>query len=241
VLDGDQTPKDDDQAAISTEIAGGSTSFGTARRRDRPRSSGRLLSYAEPRTETNLEPSEDGSEDADLRRQTATAAVNFVIEREREEGHQVQEMPFNNEGFDLQRTTADGSTEYIEVKGQSGLWTEMGIVLTPAEMQYAQRFRERYFLYVVEFANEPERRTLYRIQDPFGKVMQFRFDSGWKAIATMGTIEPAAGLKIQLEEGIGTIVDVRRAGQFFSLRVQISDAAPKTVLFVPGKMRLLSA
>lgn len=242
VLDRGQTQKDDDQAAIISEIAGGSTSLGAARRRDRPRSSGRLLSYAEPRILTDQEPSEEGSEDSELRRQTAMAAVNFVIERERQEGHQVHEMPFNNEGFDLQRTTADGSTEYIEVKGQSGLWTEIGIVLTPAELQYALRFRERYFLYVVEFANEPERRTLYRIQDPFGKVMQFRFDSGWKAIAMKtDTIEPAAGLKIELEDGIGTIVDVRRAGQFFSLRVQIADAAPKTVLFVPGKMRLLSA
>lgn len=242
VLDGGHAREDDGQAVISPEIAGDGTPVGAARRRDRPRSTGRLLSYAEPSAENDRDPPEDGGEYAELRRQIAMAAVNFVIERESEEGHQVHEMPFNNEGFDLQRTTADGSTEYIEVKGQSGLWTEMGIVLTPAELQYAQRFRERYFLYVVEFANEPERRTLYRIQDPFGKVMQFRFDSGWKAIATTSdTIEPATGLKIELGEGIGTIVDVRRAGQFYSLSVQIADAAPKTVLFVPGKMRLLSA
>ena len=242
VLDADQKPQDDGQAVISGETDGDSTPFSAAPRRDRPRSSGRLLSYAEPRIDNNREPSEEAGQDAELRREIATAAVNFVIKREREEGHQVQEMPFNNEGFDLQRTAADGSMEYIEVKGQSGLWTEMGIVLTPAELRYAQRFRERYFLYVVEFANDPERCTLYRIQDPFGKVMQFRFDSGWKAIAaTSDIIEPAAGLKIQLDEGIGTILEVRRAGQLFSLRVQIADAASKTVLFVPGKMRLLSA
>lgn len=242
VLNGVQAPHDDGQAVINSEKERDSTPSGEARRRDRPRSSGRLLSYAEPRTGNDREPSEEAGQDAELRREIAMAAVNFVIEREREEGHQVQEMPFNNEGFDLQRAAADGSMDYIEVKGQSGLWTEMGIVLTPAELQYAQRFRERYFLYVVEFANDRERRTLYRIQDPFGRVMQFRFDSGWKAIATTTeTIEPAAGLKIQLDEGIGTIVEVRRAGQFFSLRVQIADAAPKTVLFVPGKMRLLSA
>jgi len=242
VHDGDKTPQDYGQAVIDSETEGDSAPSGAARRTDRPRSSGRLLSYAEPRAGNDREPSEEAGQDAELRREIAMVAVNFVIEREREEGHQVQEMPFNNEGFDLQRAAANGSMEYIEVKGQSGLWTEMGIVLTPAELQYAQRFRERYFLYVVEFANDPERRTLYRIQDPFGKVMQFRFDSGWKAIATTtDTIEPAAGLKIQLDEGIGTIVEVRRAGQFFSLRVQIADASPKTVLFVPGKMQLLSA
>jgi len=241
VLDGDQKPQDDGQAVISGETDGDSTPF-AARRRDRARSSGRLLSYAEPRIDNNGQPSEEAGQDAELRREIATAAVNFVIEREREEGHQVQEMPFNNEGFDLQRTAADGSMEYIEVKGQSGLWTEMGIVLTPAELRYAQRFRERYFLYVVEFADDTERRALYRIQDPFGKVMQFRFDSGWKAIATTSDIiEPAPGLRIQLEEGVGTIVGVRRAGQFFSLQVQVLGDASKTVLFVPGKMRLLSA
>jgi hypothetical protein len=236
------TPTDSGRGVISGETEGDSTPVGAARRRDRPHSSGRLLSYAEPHIENDRDASEEEAEAAEQRRQTAMAAVNFVIGREREDGHQVEEMPFNNEGFDLQRTTADGSMEYIEVKGQSGIWTEMGIVLTPAELQYAQRFRERYFLYVVEFANDPERRTLYRIQDPFGKVMQFRFDSGWKAIAkTSDTIEPAVGLKIQLEEGIGTIVSVRHAGQLISLQVQIGEAAPKTVVFVPGKMRVLRA
>jgi hypothetical protein len=241
-LDAGLTPQDNGQAVVNAEIAGQGTFSGGSPRRDRPRSSGRLLSYAEPRAGILQEPSEEGSEEADRRRQIAAAAVSFVIESEREAGHQIEEMPFNNEGFDLQRTNSDGSTEYIEVKGQSGLWTETGIVLTPAELQYAQRLRDRYFLYIVEFANDPERRALYRIQDPFGKVMQFRFDSGWKSIATStNALEPAAGFRIELEEGIGTIVDVRRAGQFYSLRVQIANSAPKTVLFVPGKMRLMSA
>jgi len=150
-------------------------------------------------------------------------------------------MPFNNEGFDVQRTASDGSTEYIEIKGQSGLWTEVGITLTPSELLYAQRFRGRYFLYIVEFATQPERRTLYRIQDPFGKVTQFRFDSGWKGIATTADIvEPAPGLKIELPEGLGRIIEARRAGRFFQLQVQLGEHPTRTVLFVPGKMRLVS-
>lgn len=215
---------------------------GTLRKTDRPRSSGRLLSYAEPHPgheESALIDESDGSEQ---RRQIAVEAVNFVMERERQEGQQVEEMPFNNEGFDLKRTSADGSMEYIEVKGQTGLWNDAGIVLTPAELHFAHRFRERYFLYVVEFANDPERRTLYRIQDPYGKVQQFRFDSGWKAVAvTADIIEPAVGIKIECSDGIGTIVEVRRAGQFYTLRVQLGEGPPRSVLFVPGRMRLLSS
>jgi hypothetical protein len=165
-----------------------------------------------------------------------------VLEQERQEGHQVNEMPFNNEGFDVERVGNDGSTQYIEVKGQSGLWTESGIALTPMELVYAHRYRERYFLYIVEFALEPQRRRLYRIQDPFGKVTQFRFDSGWKGVATTADIvDPAPGLKIELPEGLGTIVEARRAGKFFRLQVQLAEGSQKTILFVPGQMRLVGS
>lgn len=199
---------------------------------------GRLLSYAEPRSHADDGVAGD-SLDAQVRHEVSIAAVSFVVERERAAGHEIQEMAFNNEGFDLKRIAPDGSIDYIEVKGCSGLWTEAGIVVTPKEVEYAERFRERYFLYVVEFATDPERRSLFRIRDPFGKVAQFRFDSGWKAIAdTSDLVEPVAGLQIEFPGGMGTILEGRRAGRFFTLKVQCEGGVPRSMVFVPGKMRL---
>ena len=208
----------------------------------RSRRTGRLLSYAEPLAPDEARNGEEAAEpdvDDAERRAVAAAAVAFVLEQERKENHSVEEMPFGNEGFDILRRAEAGVEEYIEVKGQSGPWTEAGVALTPPELRHAERVRARYFLYVVEFARDPERRMLYRIQDPYGKVGQFRFDSGWKGTATtLDEIEPAVGMEIELSQGTGTIVKVQQSGQFFQLDVQIGDAAPTRVMFVPGVMRL---
>lgn len=231
-------PRESDESVAGDATRAQVNTHRPARSSDRSEPSSRLLSYAEPHSRTDDHPTSD-SVDAQLRREVSAAAVSFVVERERAAGHEIQEMAFNNEGFDLQRIAPDGSIEYIEVKGCSGLWTEAGVIVTPKEVEYAGRFRERYFLYVVEFATDPERRRLFRIQDPFGKVAQFRFDSGWKAIAeTSELVEPVAGFQVEFSDGTGTILEVRRAGRFFALQVQCEGAPPRSMLFVPGKMRL---
>ena len=83
------------------------------------------------------------------------------------------------------------------------------------------------------------RRVLYRIQDPFGKVLQFRFDRGWKDVAiTHDITEPAEGLQVQLPEGYADILSVRRSGSFFSLEVRMPTGAAKRLTYIPGQMPL---
>jgi hypothetical protein len=214
-----------------------STSWGSLpRSRER---TGRLLSYAEPHSDETTTSPEFEQDSAAERRRISDAAVALVLEREHAEGHQVREMDFANEGFDILRTLPDEADEYVEVKGLAGRWTEVGVALTPSELRYAERYRSRYFLYVVEFATDPVRRTLYRIRDPFGKTLQFRYDSGWKGVSTtLDITEPAVGMCIDLPSGTAHIQEVHRRGQFFSLTVQTAQGERLTTLFVPGKMRL---
>lgn len=201
--------------------------------------SGRLLSYVEPNSnETSTDQEHERDTGVELR-QIADAAVTYVLERERAEGHQVIGMDFANEGFDILRTVANSADEYIEVKGLAGRWTEAGIALTPAELRLAERYRARYFLYIVEFATEPARRALYRIGDPFGKTKHFRFDSGWKGMSKPDEItEPVVGMLVDLPSGTALIQEVQRRGLFFNIAVQTALGAHTQILFIPGKMRL---
>jgi hypothetical protein len=76
-------------------------------------------------------------------------------------------MVANNPGFDMRSTAPDGSDErVIEVKGLSGEWGEAGVPLSVIQFHMAQQEGENYWLSVVEYANQPEKRRLTRIQNP---------------------------------------------------------------------------
>jgi hypothetical protein len=201
------------------------------------RSSGRLMSYAEPLSSSDRETTGNASNEERL--SIAKAAVDFVLDSERKNGHDVVEMPFTNEGFDIRRDS-EGREEYIEVKGLSGAWGAEGIVLTPAELRMAERQREHFWLYVVEYATDPSLRRLYPIQDPFGKTNQFRFDSGWKS-AMSGTevLDPAPGLCVSIESlGLGTIVRVTEAGLLRRLIIRLDSGEELSRIYDPTKMSL---
>jgi hypothetical protein len=151
-------------------------------------------------------------------------------------------MHHNNPGFDVLATTESGEDEFIEVKGQSGAWTQEGVALTPTELLMAQRMGPRYWLCVIEFALDKRRRQLHLVQNPFGLVTQFRFDVGWKDAAISMLSEPVVPEKEQfiVIEGIGQgrIVSVRGKGKFFSVHVILRDGKQINRPFNPAKMKL---
>ena len=55
--------------------------------------------------------------------------------------------------------------------------------LSRAQFEEAQRRGDRYWLYIVEHANTPERARVVRIQNPAGKAQTFTFDHGWISVA----------------------------------------------------------
>lgn len=116
--------------------------------------------------------------------EVGAAGVAKVMEFERSlEGVTPTEMPINHPGYDIESRDVNGEIiRYIEVKSMSGPWGEDGVGLTATEFAKAQELREKYWLYVVERALEPDAR-IYFIQDPASKVDEFRFDSGWQQAA----------------------------------------------------------
>jgi hypothetical protein len=64
----------------------------------------------------------------------------------------------------------------------SGRWDTRGVGVTYPEFEKAQQLGDKFWLYVVERADQPEAR-IYRIQDQARKVDQFICDDGWSEAA----------------------------------------------------------
>lgn len=91
--------------------------------------------------------------------------------------------PPHHKGYDIEsRDAASEIARYIEVKSISGRWDTRGVGVTCPEFEKAQQLGDKFWLYVVERADQPEAR-IYRIQDPARRVDQFMYDDGWSEAA----------------------------------------------------------
>lgn len=202
--------------------------------------SGRLLSYAEPKSSKDEQSVSPDSALSDRKKAIERAAIDYFIVNAANQWRKVEEMPPNNPGFDFLAEAFDGNQEYIEIKGQSGAWTEEGVALTPKELQTAIRHGEHYWLCVVEYAQDQDRRRLWLVQDPFGKADQFRFDRGWQDVADRNTnksMSPAAGLYVTNPEfGKAKILEVIGTGVLTKLRLEFEDKSTETKIFSPATM-----
>lgn len=202
---------------------------------------GHLMSYVLLKDKSITDESREANSEAALeKRRTGSVAVKFFMENQAARWRSMTEMPELNPGFDVLAVSHDGEEEFIEVKGQTDVWTERGVTLTPRELLEAQKRRERYWLCVVEYVHDEKRRRLYLFQDPFGLTDQFKFDSGWKAAAIAindAPLQPEPGRFIDIPgEGHGLIISVTKRGKLFHLHVLLDSGKPKNLLFKPDKM-----
>ena len=204
---------------------------------------GRLLSYAAGPTEADQPNRDDDPAKAAAREATGRAAVAYFMTTQAGRWKSLTEMPHNNPGFDVQAIADDDQEEFIEIKGQSGAWTEEGVALTPTELMTAQRKGDRYWLCVVEYAQDDKRRQLHLVCNPYGLTQQFRFDVGWKSAAeSVPTVplKPEKDMYIDMPGiGCGRVLSVRGKGRFFHLHVILDDGRQVNKLFNPAKMTLL--
>lgn len=126
----------------------------------------------------NKAPDPDGLEHS-VRMDLKRRAISFILKIE----PHWQETPRNNAGFDLYRgATMATATHWCEVKAMKGTLDDRSVGISRTQFEWADRHRDRYWLYVVERAGKTESK-LVRIQDPVGKAKTFTFDRGWRAVA----------------------------------------------------------
>ena len=93
-------------------------------------------------------------------------------------------MPAGNKGFDLIETDANDEPErWIEVKAMKDCLENRPVGLSNVQFEFARQHGEQYWLYVVEYAGDPARARIIKIQNPAGRTGTFTFDKGWISIA----------------------------------------------------------
>jgi hypothetical protein len=127
---------------------------------------------------------EQGQREARRRNEIDKAGMATVKRYEIAAGR-VPDVPAaaNNPGFDLWSYASTGELErYIEVKSLAGEWGPDGFPMpSPEQWEMALRERDRWWLYVVEFA-ESEHPIITRIQNPAGRATKYILDPGWRAL-----------------------------------------------------------
>jgi hypothetical protein len=225
---------------------------GTARESDRSGGGDnreRLRSYVE-----SQEAEQDSGEHAERTeaiKAIESAAIEFVLEQERRLGRVVRDMNVDsqhNRGYDLVSHLPDGTDErFIEVKGVAGAWGQRGVMVTPAQFEFALRHGDKAWLYVVEYAlSEPK---LHRIQDFACRVWRFGFDDGWSDVAesTPGSERridddalpmPTPGMHVLLADGRqGVVEEVKGAGRLLGVLVKLESGDSVQKRWVPDEIR----
>lgn len=181
--------------AKSTASAGsgggvGRSASGSPSSSSRAGSRDRLVSYVVPDSDGEAGSSDEQTVAGRDQTPLGNAGVEHVKKIEEAAGRTVEVMPHNNPGYDLTATDETG-TRWIEVKATAEEWDAMGVAMTTTEFEYAEVYEKNYWLYVVEHAlTDP---TVWRIQDPFGRIGRYMFDEGWRNAAEQVTDEDRDG------------------------------------------------
>jgi hypothetical protein len=141
-------------------------------------SGGRLRTYVSP---DKQEGEQDGStEEGEVDRRVEQAGIKKACEHESEAGRTPKVMEPNHPGYDIESRGLSGEIErYIEVKATAGKWSGQGVGVSGTQFKRALELRDRYWLYVVEYAGTGTER-LYRINNPAARVEQYLYDDGWR-------------------------------------------------------------
>jgi hypothetical protein len=91
--------------------------------------------------------------------------MDVAMAYERQNGRIPENVSAENLGYDIRSRGMDGEIRYIEVKARA---TTGDVALTPNEWFKARRFRDEYWLYIVE--NTAINPVLYIIQNPAEKL-----------------------------------------------------------------------
>ncbi|MEX0899804.1 MAG: DUF3883 domain-containing protein [Gammaproteobacteria bacterium] len=127
----------------------------------------------------DAEPDPDGL-DHKARMRLEENAIAFILTHE----PGLRRTPPGNEGFDLFDEDAEGNPiRWVEVKSMTGGLQDRPATMSRPQFNFAREKGEAYWLYIVEYARDPARTRILRIQDPFNHAKTFTFDQGWSEIA----------------------------------------------------------
>lgn len=146
-----------------------------------PKAQGRFLSYVE-NSSHEKEPQVKDEAKKQRNKKIDASGIQKVLDFEEKHGRDPLEMGHSNPGYDIKSFNQDGKLErLIEVKSTSGEWNSYGVKLSDKQYEKCKEEGDRYWLYVVERADQPNAK-IYCIQNPAAQVTNYCFDQGWKSV-----------------------------------------------------------
>lgn len=219
---------------------------GQAERKDRARKRrDKLRSYVTPRGGEQDTAQTQPGESNEHEYAVEDAARAIVCDYERKRGRNPDEMSRTHPGYDIESLDADGKVlRYIEVKGIDGEWTGFGAALRRQQFSTAWDEGDVYWLYVVEFARDPEHANVHAIQNPAMKVYEFFFDSNWRHVAEDSEDDLRGGFSVgaRIDCGLlgqGTIEKTETRGQSTYITVNFDRGGSKYLPLNLKTMKLI--
>lgn len=203
----------------------------------------RAVTYVRSDGESSREQSEEVTEQ---RTEVDLAAMEIVLQYERRDGRVPEAKDHFHPGYDIESKGADEVVErIIEVKGLSGSWNDFGVGVRPRQIEQCRRDPDRFWLYVVEFALEPERAQVFAIRNPVSLIDEYRFDGGWKDLSRERSgagqpEQPAVGRRVRLadtREGMIESVDSR--GVLMRLTIRLDNGSQEKLVYAPSQVQVL--
>lgn len=106
----------------------------------------------------------------------------IVVEHEKSEGRNPEEMLTDNPGYDMKSADPKGDVRFIEIKSTKSIWGKDGITLSNAQLKFAYDNKDAFWLYIVENIGSAQSR-IYKIQNPAKHIRGFKLNDAWKEIA----------------------------------------------------------
>ncbi|MBP5953412.1 sacsin N-terminal ATP-binding-like domain-containing protein [Pseudomonas sp. P42] len=136
-----------------------------------------FISYIGAHPNDEIDP--DGLDQA-TRMKIEEQAITLIIRLE----PTLLRTPQGNPGFDLYEAGRDGKEiRWVEVKSMTGSLENRPVGLSRRQFDFARERGAAYWLYVVEYATDPAKSQVLRIQNPVAHAQTFTFDHGWSQIA----------------------------------------------------------
>lgn len=238
------TESGDDNHQRSTGASGdGRPSSGRSRSSQSNGRSRRAVTYVRSDGEYSREQSEEVTE---KRTEVDLAAIENVLQYEHREGRIPEGKDHFHPGYDIESKGADGAVErIIEVKGLSGSWNDFGVGVKPRQIEQCRQEPDRFWLYVVEFALEPERAQVFAIPNPVSLIDEYRFDGGWKELSRERSGagqpgQPTVGRRVRLADTReGMIESVVSRGALMRLTIQFDDGSQEKMVYAPSQVQVL--
>lgn len=133
-------------------------------------------------------PTDDEHDPDGLAREVRMALEAKAIELILRAEPDLERTEANNPGFDLYKAGDHGRpVRWVEVKAMTGSLDDRPVCLSRAQFDCAWLHGEAYWLYIVEWAGDPARARLLRVNDPAGQAKNYTFDRGWRLIGELVT------------------------------------------------------